>query len=43
MEKTKRVFIYLSAMAIGLFLLIWSSSANAQKPNILFIMGDDIG
>ena len=45
-SKSKTALLYASALALGLTTLGVGAPAKAQdakKPNILFIMGDDIG
>ena len=42
MTCTRRIWLALVAIAIGMAMLAAPASAQ-EKPNILFIMGDDIG
>ena len=43
MSRTRSLYLGLLALFVGVLTAIVPASAQQQKPNILFIMGDDIG
>ena len=43
MKSMRRLLLFITAVFVALGLGVTSALAQNQKPNILFIMGDDIG